>query len=175
MFDSEEQWPAMRTPSSGLAPEGQACASSSGLARSFRRQAETRKALMLLAETFWQVIWTIFVVFAWVIWIWLLIVVFSDLFRRHDTSGWAKAAWVLFVFLLPYLGVLVYLIAEGKGMAERKQRDAQAAQSSFDDYVRTAAGRNDPSAQIAQAKQLLDTGAINQAEFEQLKAKALAS
>ena len=130
---------------------------------------------MVLAETFWQVIWTIFIIFAWIIWIWLLIVVFSDLFRRHDTSGWAKAGWCVFIILLPYLGVFVYLIAEGKGMGERQQAAAQAAQTDFDAYVRETAGaKADPAEQIASAKALLDSGAISQAEFDALKAKALA-
>ena len=130
---------------------------------------------MVLAETFWQVIWTIFIIFAWIIWIWLLIVVFSDLFRRHDTSGWAKAGWCVFIILLPYLGVFVYLIAEGKSMGERQQAAAQAAQTDFDAYVRETAGaKADPAEQIASAKALLDSGAITQAEFDALKAKALA-
>jgi Phospholipase_D-nuclease N-terminal/Short C-terminal domain len=129
---------------------------------------------MVLAETFWQVIWTMFIFFLWIIWIWLLIVVFMDLFRNHQSSGWAKAGWCIFIILLPFLGVFVYLIAEGKGMAERKQQDIQAAQAGFDAQVRAAAGSSDPAAQIANAKQLLDSGAITQAEFDQIKAKALA-
>jgi hypothetical protein len=129
---------------------------------------------MLVAETFWQVIWTMFIFFMWVIWIWLLFVVFADLFRRHDIGGWAKAGWTAFVILLPYLGVLVYLIAEGKGMGERKMADMQAAQSDFDSYVKTVAAQNDPAEQIAKAKQLLDSGAITQAEFDSIKQKALA-
>ncbi len=130
---------------------------------------------MVLAETFWQVIWTMFIFFAWIIWIWLLIVVFSDLFRRHDNSGWAKAGWCVFIILLPYLGVFVYLIAEGKGMGERRLAEAQAAKTDFDSYVRETAGaKTNPAEQIASAKALLDSGAITQAEFDALKAKALA-
>jgi hypothetical protein len=130
---------------------------------------------MVLAETFWQVIWTMFIFFAWIIWIWLLIVVFSDLFRRHDTSGWAKAGWTVFIILLPYLGVFVYLIAEGRGMGERRLAEAQAAKTDFDAYVRETAGaKANPAEQISSAKQLLDSGAITQAEFDALKAKALA-
>jgi hypothetical protein len=130
---------------------------------------------MVLAETFWQVIWTMFIFFAWILWIWLLIVVFSDLFRRHDTSGWAKAGWCVFIILLPYLGVFIYLIAEGKGMGERRLAEAQAAKTDFDAYVRETAGaKANPAEQISSAKQLLDSGAITQAEFDALKAKALA-
>jgi len=95
-------------------------------------------------------------------------------FRRHDISGWAKTLWVIFVIILPFLGVFIYLIAESKGMAERKQQDMRAAQADFDAQVRAAAGQSDPASQIANAKKLLDTGAITQAEFDQLKQKALA-
>ena len=114
--------------------------------------------------------------FLLVIWFWLLIVVFSDLFRDHDTSGWAKALWVIFVVVLPYLGILVYLIVRGRGMAERSARQVQAAQQQFDAQIRAAAGTSaTPADQIAQAKSLLDSGAIDQGEFEKLKAAALAS
>ena len=129
---------------------------------------------MVLAETFWQVIWTMFIFFAWILWIWLLIIVFSDLFRRHDTSGWAKAGWMVFIILLPYLGVFIYLIAEGKGMGERRMKDVQAAQADFDAQVKEAAAKGDPTEQIARGKQLLDSGAITQAEFDSIKQKALA-
>ncbi len=127
---------------------------------------------MVLAETFWQVIWTMFIFFAWIIWIWLLIVVFSDLFRRHDTSGWGKAGWSVFIILLPYLGVFVYLIAEGKAMGERRMAEMQSAQANMDAYVKSVAGGS--ADQIAKAKQLLDAGTITQAEFDQIKQQALA-
>ena len=114
--------------------------------------------------------------FLFVIWFWLLIVVFSDLFRDHETSGWVKAFWVIFVVVLPYLGILLYLIARGRGMAERSARQMQAAQQQLDARIRAAAGTSaTPADQIAQAKSLLDSGAIDQAEFEKLKAAALAS
>jgi hypothetical protein len=129
---------------------------------------------LLLAETFWQVIWTMFIFFLWIIWIWLLIVVFTDLFRRHDTSGWAKAGWCIFVILLPFLGVFVYLIAQGQQMGERRMAEVQAAQQDMDTYVKSVAVSADPAEQIAKAKQLLDSGAIDQAEFDAIKAKALA-
>jgi Short C-terminal domain/Phospholipase_D-nuclease N-terminal len=128
---------------------------------------------------FLDVFWTMIIFFCWVAWIWLLILVFSDIFRR-DISGWAKAAWVVFVIILPFLGVLVYLIAEGKHMTERRIQDAQASQAQFDQYVRSVAsegggsGGGGTASEIARAKELLDSGAITQQEFDQLKAKALA-
>lgn len=129
--------------------------------------------MLTASYTFVSFLWDALLVFAWIIWFWLLISVFSDLFRRQDTSGWAKAAWIVFVILLPYVGVLVYLIAEHEGIAERNTQRAQAAQQQFDQYVRSASA-SDPSEQIAKAKGLLDSGAITQAEYDQIKAKALA-
>jgi len=124
---------------------------------------------------FLDVFWTMLVFFAWVIWFWLLITVFADLFRRHDISGWGKAGWTLFVIVLPFLGVFVYLIAQGQHMAERKAQDVQASQAAFDDYVRQVKSDADPSEQIAKAKQLLDAGTISSSEFDALKQKALAT
>ena len=124
---------------------------------------------------FLDVMWTMLVFFAWVIWFWLLITVFMDLFRRHDISGWGKAGWIIFVIILPFLGVLVYLIAESKGMAERNVKDVQQAQAQTDDYIRSVAAQSDPAEQIAKAKQLLDSGAISNAEYDAIKQKALAT
>jgi hypothetical protein len=123
---------------------------------------------------FLDVLWTMLIFFAWVIWFWLLITVFADLFRRHDISGWGKAAWTLFVIVLPFLGVLIYMIAQGKHMAERTSSEAGASRAQFEDYVRDVAANGGPSDQIAKAKDLLDRGAIDQAEFDQIKRKALA-
>jgi hypothetical protein len=122
---------------------------------------------------FLDVFWTMLVFFAWVIWIFILIRVFADIFRRRDTSGWVKAAWIVFVILLPFLGVLIYLIAHGKDMAHRDAEQAQARQAQMDDYVKSVAGESGPAGEIAKAKSLLDSGAISQAEFDALKAKAL--
>ena len=130
--------------------------------------------MLATSYPFLSVMWTLIVIFAWIIWFWLLITVFADLFRRHDISGWVKALWIIFVIILPFLGVLVYLIAESHGMADRNQKQAQAAQSQFDDYVKTVAAQSDPTEQITKAKGLLDSGAISQAEFDSIKAKALA-
>jgi hypothetical protein len=121
-------------------------------------------------------IWTMFVFFAWVIWIWLLITIFMDLFRRHDVSGLGKAGWVFLLLVLPFVGVLIYLITESKGMAERRASEAQAAQQSFDSYVRSVSPNgHDAASQIGQAKELLDSGSITKDEYEVLKQKALAS
>jgi hypothetical protein len=122
-----------------------------------------------------NLIWTMIVFFAWVIWIWLLITIFADLFRRSDISGWAKAGWVVVLLVLPFIGVLIYLIAQSHGMAERRQKDVQQAQSQFDDYVRSVSNQGQPADQIARGKQLLDSGAISQQEFETIKQKALAA
>ena len=123
---------------------------------------------------FLNFIWLMIVFFAFVIWIWLLITVFADIFRRHDTGGGSKALWIIFVIIAPYLGVLVYIIAEHDGMAERSQKQMEKAQAQQDAYIKSVAGSS-PADQVAQAKQLLDSGAITQEEYEAMKAKALAS
>jgi putative oligomerization/nucleic acid binding protein/phospholipase D-like protein len=123
-------------------------------------------------NTFGQVMWTLVVFFAWILFFWLLFAVFGDLFRRHDISGWGKAAWSIFVIFLPFLGCFVYLITQGHHIAERNVQDAQAAQAQLDSHIKSVAGGS--ADQIAKAKELLDSGAISQAEYDQLKAKALA-
>jgi uncharacterized membrane protein YcjF (UPF0283 family) len=122
---------------------------------------------------FLDVLWTMLVFFGWVIWFWLLISVFGDLFRRHDISGWGKAAWTVCAIVLPFLGVLLYLGFQGRHMAERSAKQAESQKAAFDSYVRDAAGADGSAAEIAKAKELLDSGAISQAEYEQLKQKAL--
>jgi Short C-terminal domain/Phospholipase_D-nuclease N-terminal len=121
---------------------------------------------------FMDVLWSMIIFFFWVIWIWIVITVLIDIFRRHDIGGWGKAAWVVFVVILPWLGVLIYLIAQHDGMRERRLQEVQAQKQEFDQYVRDAAGGS--AGEIAQAKQLLDAGTITQEEFDALKAKALA-
>jgi hypothetical protein len=129
----------------------------------------------MLAYTFGQAMWTMFVFFAWILFFWLLFVVFGDLFRRTDIGGWGKAGWTIFVICLPFLGILIYLIAEGSAMGERQMADAQAAQAQMDSYVKSVASSSGPAEQIAKAKELLDSGAITQAEYDGIKAKALAT
>jgi hypothetical protein len=131
--------------------------------------------MLVASYPFMGVFWSMLVFFAFVIWIWILFTVFADVFRRHDIGGGAKALWIIFVIIFPYLGVLVYLIAEHKGMAERNIERAQAQQAHMDSYVRSVAGSESSAEQITKAKQLLDSGAISESEFDQLKAKALAS
>ncbi len=112
--------------------------------------------------------------FFFVIWFWLLITIFGDLFRDHETSGGVKALWVILVILIPFLGILLYLIVRGGGMAKRAAQAQKDMQSQMDDYVRQTVGTSGtPADQIAKAKQLLDAGTIDQAEFDSLKAKAL--
>ena len=129
---------------------------------------------MLATYTFGDVMWTMFVFFAWILFFWMLFGVFGDLFSRHDISGWAKAGWTVFVIILPFLGIFVYLISQGKAMGERAQQRAQAQQTQVDDYVRSVASGS-ATEEIAKGKALLESGAITQAEFDQLKAKALAT
>jgi hypothetical protein len=119
--------------------------------------------------------WTMLVFFAWIIWFWLLITVFADIFRRHDTSGFAKVAWIIFVIVLPFLGVFIYLIVNHDGMTDRSMKQAQAQRAQMDDYVRTVASSGGAAGEIEKAKGLLDSGAITQAEFDALKAKALSA
>ena len=129
---------------------------------------------MLIAADypFLDVFWTMILFFAWFAWIWIAITCFMDVFRRDDIGGGGKALWVVFIILIPFLGVLVYLIAQHDGMRERALAQSQAQKAAFDDYVRDAAGG--PATEIAKAKELLDSGAITQADFDAIKAKALA-
>ena len=122
---------------------------------------------------FLNILWTTLIFFAWVIFIWIAITVLIDVFRRRDISGWGKAAWVIFVVILPWIGVLVYLIANHDGMAERKMKETQASQTHFDEYVRKTAGTGGAASEIEKAKQLLDSGTITQSEFDAIKTKAL--
>jgi hypothetical protein len=121
----------------------------------------------------WDFLWHFLIIFAWIAYLLVLFQILGDLFwRDHKTSGWAKAIWVVFLILFPWLTALVYLIARGPGMAQRAREAAAAAKSETDSYIREAAGRS-PAQEIADAKALLDAGTISQAEFDALKAKAL--
>jgi Phospholipase_D-nuclease N-terminal len=120
-----------------------------------------------------EVFETILIFFGFFIWIWLLFMVFADVFRRSDISGFVKVVWIVIVILLPYLGVFIYLIVEHRGMSERAGEQQKAAQAEMDQYVKSVAGGSDPTEQIAKGEQLLKQGTISQAEFEQIKQKAL--
>jgi hypothetical protein len=130
---------------------------------------------MLLASDypFLDILWTMIIFFSWVIWIWIAITVLVDVFRRRDIGGFSKALWVIFVIILPFLGVLIYLIANHDGMRDRSIEQAQQQKAEFDSYVRETAGGS--AAEIEKAHGLLEKGAITQAEFDSIKAKALAS
>ena len=130
---------------------------------------------MLAADyPFLDIVWTMLIFFLWITWFWMLITVFGDIFRRQDLSGLGKTGWLIFTILLPFLGVFIYLITQGDEMAKRNAAQARAQQAEFNDYVRETAGSGGAAAEIDKAKQLLDSGAITQAEFEAIKAKALA-
>jgi hypothetical protein len=123
--------------------------------------------------SFWDVVWFIFISFAFVAYLMVMFSILSDLFRDRETSGIAKAVWVVALIFLPFLTSLVYLIVRGRGMAERGARSAELAKQQQDAYIRQVAGRTTPADQIAQARAMLDAGAISQSEYDTLKEKAL--
>jgi predicted PurR-regulated permease PerM len=127
----------------------------------------------VLATTFLTFLWSLIVIFFMVIFFILLFHVIVDLFSRHDASGWKKALWVLFLIVFPFLGLFVYYITNADGMAQRQMKQVQQAQADTDAYIRSVSSDADPASQIAKAKSLLDAGTISQAEFDQLKTKAL--
>src|SRR4051812_36174117 len=126
---------------------------------------------------FLNILWTMIIFFAWVAWIWMLIIIFGDVFRRTDIGGWAKAGWCTFMIVLPFVGVLTYLIAQHDGMAQRNIERVQVAQQQFDDHVKSVAASNGGGAasEIEKAQTLLEKGTITQAEFDVLKGRALAA
>ncbi len=129
----------------------------------------------LLADyPFLDVMWTMLVFFLWVAWFWILFDVWGDIMRRHDVSGAGKTGWFIFTLLVPFLGVFVYVISQSDGMTQRKLERVQAQRAQMDDYVRSTAGSGGAAAEIEKAKQLLDSGAITQPEFDALKQKTLA-
>jgi hypothetical protein len=131
---------------------------------------------MMLASSFplLEVFWTMLIFFGFVVWVWILFAVLADLFRRHDTSGSTKVLWIIFIIVAPYLGVFVYLLAQHTGMTERALASHNAVHARVDEYLRSVGARRDPVERIAHAKELLDKGVIDQAEFDQLKQQALA-
>ena len=130
---------------------------------------------MLLADDYpvLGVFWSMLIFFVWIAWFMLLFHVVGDVFRRRDASGAKKTAWLIFLIFVPFLGVFVYLIGNGDDMAKRNIERAQAQRSEMDSYVREVAGSSGPAGEIEKAKGLLDSGAITQAEFDAIKAKAL--
>jgi hypothetical protein len=132
---------------------------------------------MLLAADypFLDIFWSMLIFFLWIAWFMLLFHIIGDVIRRRDASGMNKAAWLIFILFVPFLGVLVYLIANSDDMARRSIEQAEAQRSQMDEYVRTTAGSGGPAGEIEKAKALLDSGAITQAEFDAIKAKALAA
>ena len=134
--------------------------------------------MSLLADSSYpllNVFWTMFEFFLWIIWIWILIWIFIDIFRSHDLSGWAKALWFLFVLIFPLIGVLVYLIARGGKMQQRAVREEQQEEKEFRSYVQEAAGpQASPADQLAKLADLRDRGVITAEEFDREKAKILA-
>jgi hypothetical protein len=131
---------------------------------------------MLIAADypFLNILWSTLVFMGFLMWIWIAIMIFGDIFRRRDIGGVKKALWIVFVIVLPLLGSLLYLIAYNDGIAERNMKGAEAAQAQFDQHVREAAGAGGPAGEIATAEKLLAAGTITQDEFQTLKAKALA-
>jgi hypothetical protein len=136
---------------------------------------------MILAADypFLDILWSMIIFFAWVVWIWMMIVILTDVFRRSDIGGWAKAAWTIFMIVLPFIGALSYLIAQGSNMAERRAQDLKYQQDALDSHIRSVAGSSgngdSAGAEIERAKRLLDSGAIDQAEYDALKRKVLAA
>jgi len=126
----------------------------------------------LMAISFGEFLWSLLIIFFMVTFFVILFNVVIDVFRSKDLSGWAKALWILFIVFLPFIGLLVYMIARGDKMANRQMQDAVDYQSSVDGYIRDVSGGS--AGQIAKAKELLDEGTISQEEFDQIKAKALA-
>ncbi|MET1018886.1 MAG: SHOCT domain-containing protein [Microterricola sp.] len=129
---------------------------------------------MSIWENFWNVLWAMFWVFAFVAYLFAIFAIIGDLFRDHKLNGWWKALWIIFLIFVPFLTALVYLIARGKGMAERQAKDIEAAQKASEQYIKQVASSSTPAEEIHKAKALLDSGAITPAEFEALKTKALA-
>ena len=123
--------------------------------------------------SFWDIIWFIFVSFAFIAYLMFMFQIISDLFRDHTASGWVKAMWMICLIFFPFLTAIIYLVVRGKGMYERQSAAINQARASQEDYIRNVAAPVSPADQISQAKGLLDSGAISQAEFDALKAKAL--
>ena len=123
---------------------------------------------------FLNILWSMLIFVGFIMWIWIAIACFADIFRRHDMGGFAKAIWIIFIIFIPLFGVLVYLIAYHNGIADRNEKGQEAAQAAFDQQVKEAAGKGGPAGEIETAQKLLDAGTISQSEFDHIKSKALA-
>jgi hypothetical protein len=123
---------------------------------------------------FLNILWSMLIFVGFIMWIWLAIMVFMDIFRRQDIGGFAKAIWIIFIIFIPLLGVLIYVIAYHNDIAERNVKGQEAAQAAFDQQVKEAAGKGGPAGEIETAQKLLDAGTITQTEFDHIKSKALA-
>jgi hypothetical protein len=126
-------------------------------------------------DSFWDLFWWFFWVYVFIAYLMVLFSIVADIFRDHSMNGWLKAVWIIFLVFFPFITALVYLIARGRGMAERQAKAAQSAQVATDQYIQSVASKGNPADQIASAKSLLDSGTITQEEFDKLKQKALAS
>ena len=122
----------------------------------------------------WEFLVWMFWVYILIACIWIFITIIIDIFRDHTLNGWGKALWIIFLIILPFLAAIIDLIARGKGMTERRIAESRQAQAETDSYIRSVAGSSSPTSEIESAKKLLDSGAITQAEYDSLKAKALA-
>src|SRR3954453_23510494 len=120
---------------------------------------------------FLNILWTMIIFFAWVVWIWMMVVILTDVFRRKDIGGWTKAAWTVFMIVFPFVGALTYLIRQHDAMTDRQVKQVEAQQAALDSHIKEVATADGPSTEIANAKRLLDSGAIDKTEFEQLKHK----
>jgi len=129
--------------------------------------------MLLFDYTFFDAFWSMIVFFLWLMWFWLLFAIWTDIFRRDDISGARKALWLIFTIVLPFLGVLIYVIAENDGMTERNIERSRKAKRQFDEHIRETAGSGGAAAEIEKGKALLDSGAITQEEFAAIKANAL--
>jgi len=123
---------------------------------------------------FLNILWSMLIFVGFIMWIWIAIMCFMDIFRRRDIGGFAKAIWIIFIIFIPLLGVLFYLIAYHNGIADRNVKGQEAAQAAFDQQVKEAAGKGGPASEIETAQKLLDAGTISQTEFDHIKSKALA-
>jgi Phospholipase_D-nuclease N-terminal len=130
--------------------------------------------MVIAAHPLLHAIWTMCILFLWILWLYLLFKVLSDLFRRHDISGWGKVGWIVFTIVLPYLGVFVYVATQNDGMQQRSGSRTEARTLAFEEKERRTLAEGGPAAEIHRAKTLLDAGVITHAEFDELKAKALA-